>query len=127
MHELELNDATAVEELISICTQEIKDQETLSKSIDLIKRAIKTERMVVSFGTSHLDWKHESIPLAELPNLLAKIAIGGGELGQIDETVETSSSGVGCGRTKAQETWPARQDFPSRIVSAAKTSSKTYD
>lgn len=115
LHELELNDVTAVEELIKFCTKEIKDQETLSKSIDLINRATKTEKMVVSFGTLHLDGKHESIPLAELPNLLAKLAVGDGEVGQIDERVETSSNGVGWGRTKAVETCPVRQELPNSI------------
>lgn len=116
-----------MEELIKFCTKEIKDQETLSKSIDLINRATKTEKMVVSFGTLHLDGKHESIPLAELPNLLAKLAVGDGEVGQIDERVETSSNGVGWGRTKAVETCPVRQELPNSIVSVAKTSSKTYN
>lgn len=110
MHELELNDATAVGNLIEICTKEIMDQESRSNIIDVIIKAKNTQKMDVSLDTLNVERKQETIPipLAKLPKLLAKPVTGDGE---------TSSRGAGRVRAKLLET-------PRIIVSAAKTLQK---
>ena len=127
MHELELDDATAVEGLIELCIKEIEDQETRSKTIDLIHRAKETQKMVVSLDTLGLGGNHEKIPLAELPKLLAKLVVGDAEVSQIDDRIETSSRGVSRGRAETLQTCPVRQELPRSIVSALEILNKTYN
>lgn len=125
MHELELNDAAAVGNLIELCTKDILDPETRSNTIDLIIEAKKTQKKVVFLNTLDLDGSHETIPLAKLPKLLAKLAVGDGEISQIDERAGASSSGRGRGKTL--ETSPVRQELPESIVSAVKIRNKMYN
>ncbi len=118
MHELELDDATAVEGLIELCTNKIEDRETRLKTIDLITRAKETQKMVVSLGSLDLGVNHETIPLPELPKLLAKLLIGNGGASQIGERIETSSRCVSRVRAETGDTCPVGQALPRSIVSA---------
>lgn len=125
MHELEIDDATAVEDLIESCKTEIGDQETRSKTIDLIIKAKKTQRTAVLLGDLGLEMNHKTIPLAELPKLLAKLLVGDGEVSQIQERIETSSMSVVRDSAKTLETCPVRQELPRIIVSTSKTANKS--
>ena len=121
-HELELEDATAVQDLIESCKKEIEDQETRSKTIDLILTAKKTQKTAILLGDlGLLNMNRQTIPLADLPKLLAKLIGGDGEVGHIDERLETSSRSAITGRTKTLETSLVRQELPRSIVSTFKT------
>lgn len=121
VHELELDDATAVEDLIRWCKTEIGDQEIRSKTIDLMINAKKTQRTAVQLWDLGLDMNHKTIPLAELPKLLAKLLVGHGGISQIEEKIETSSRSVIRGSAKRLETCLVGQELPSIIVSTFKT------
>lgn len=127
MHELELNDAAAVEKLIELCTKGISDQEIRSKTIDLIIKAKKTQNMVVSLDTLGLDGSRETIPLAELAKLLAKLVAADCRVSQINERVATSCRSGGSGRVKTSETCSVRQQLPRNIVRTFKTIKETYN
>ena len=124
VHELELDDATAVEELIELCKTEIKDQGTRSKTIDLIIKAKKTQKTAVLLGDLGFNMKQKTITCAELPKLLAKLVVGDGKFSQIDERAETSSRSELGVRAKTVETCPVRQELPRSIVSDFKTPTK---
>lgn len=125
MHELELNDATAVGALIELCTKEILDQKTRSNTIDLIIKAKNTQKMVVSLDTLDFNGNLEKMPLAELSKLLAKlVAVEDGATSLIDKRVEIPSKGVGRGRAKTLQTSFVRQELPRSIVSGVKTLDK---
>lgn len=116
VHELELNDATAVGALIELCTKEILDQKTRSNTIDLIIKAKNTQKMVVSLDTLDFNGNLETMPLAELSKLLAKlVAVEDGATSLIDERVETPSRCVGRGRAKTLQTSSVRQELPRSI------------
>lgn len=119
--ELELDNATAVEDLIESCKKEIEDQGTRSKTIDLIIKAKKTPKTAVHVGDlGLLNMNHQTIPLAELPEFLVKLVVGDVEVGHIDERTETSSSCAITGRAKTPETSLVRQELPKNIVSIFK-------
>ena len=124
VHELELDDATDVKDLIESCKKEIEDRETRSKTIDLILTAKKTQNTGVLLGDlSLLNMNHQTIPSADLPKLLAKLVVGDGEAGHTDERVETSSRSAITAKSKTLETSLVRQELPSSIVSTFKTPS----
>lgn len=122
VYELALDDTTKLEDLIESCKKEIENQEIRSKTIKLIIKAKKTQKTAVLLGDlGLLNMNHQTIPLAELPNFLAKLVVGDGEVGQIDERVETSSRSAVTGRAKTLETSLVRQELPRSIVSTFKT------
>ena len=125
VHELELDDATAVKKLIELCTKEILDPETRSNTINLIVKAKNTQKMFVPLDTFSLEGKLETIPLAELPRFLAELVVRDGEVRQTDERVEILSRGGGAGRPKRLRTRAVRQELPRNIVCAVKTSHRT--
>ena len=125
VHELELDDATAVEDLIEWCRTEIGDQETRSKTIDLMIKAKKTQGTAVQLGDLGLEMNQKTIPLAELPKLLAKLLVGDGEISQIEERVEISGRSVVRGSAMTLETCLVGQELPRIIVSTFKSANKS--
>ena len=120
MHELALNDAAAVEKLIKICSERITDQEARSKVIELVHKAKKSQKIVVSLDTLKLDKNDETIPLAELANLLDKL-IGEGGFREMEEICEASSRCAGTEEPEALDKYALRQKLPSSIVSLVQT------
>ena len=117
MHELELNDATAVEGLIELCTKKIEDRESRSNIIDLILKAKKTKKMVLSLDMLGINGDYETISLAGFAKRLAKLS-GDGEVRQVNARLKTSSMGS---RAKTLKQGSLTQELPGSIVSAFKT------
>lgn len=127
MHELELNDALAVEKLIELCTKAIPDQEARTNLIGLIKKAKTTQKMLVSLDISEFDENHELIPSTELAKLLAKLVVGEGDFSHIDERVKASSRCMDSIGARTLGTSSVGQTLPRNIVSVFQTSDKTYN
>ena len=126
MHQLELNDAAAVRDLIEMCKTGILDENTRSSTIDLIIKAKRFGTMDVPLDILDVGWKDDTTPLllTELPELLAKLVARDGKIDQIDGTVVTSSESAESAdgsSTKALGTCPVKQELPRVIVSTVKT------
>ena len=127
MHELELKDDGAVGDLIELCTERIPDQKTRSKTIKLINRAKKTQKLVVVMDKHYLDGNVKTVPLAELAKLLASFVERNGKVSQIDEGIEDPTRCIDGERATALGICSVKQQLPRSIVSAVQTSAKTKE
>ena len=126
MHELNLNDAAAVDSLIELCGSEVPDQQTRSKTIHLINKAKKTQKMINSRRTLDVDENHETIPMAELAKHLTRLVNRDGEVSEFNERVEASSIWVVRGTPKVAGTGPVAQDHPRNVVRAVRPSDSIH-
>ena len=106
-----------MERLIELCTIEIPDQETRSKTIGLINKAQKTQNMVVPIAARNLRGNLEGLSLAELVKLLAKHALRDGEFDQAGGGAVSSSKCMFRGGPNALAAYPRKQQSPRVLVS----------
>ncbi len=71
--ELELKDASTAMDLMEICSENIKDEQALSKTLRLISRGMKSANKTVFLGALQLARGTEAIPLKVLTEILMEI------------------------------------------------------
>lgn len=70
-YELELEDANAVTELNKLCSENIRDEETLEKTLNLISNAFKSVRKTLSLGFFKPKADSDIMSLKELADLFS--------------------------------------------------------
>lgn len=70
-HELMLDDFKAVDELLKLCSEQIREPETLAKVVELVTMATESGNKTMSLETLGLGSIHAEIPLKKLAYLLS--------------------------------------------------------
>lgn len=70
-HELELKDADAAIELMKLCSENIKNEVTLEKTLNLISNGLKSARKTLSLRALKLKRSSSTMPLKELAEILS--------------------------------------------------------
>ncbi|MCJ1425154.1 hypothetical protein MMC29_003042 [Sticta canariensis] len=104
-HELELQDANTAVELIKLCLENIRDQQALEKTLDLISTGLKSANKTVTLDALKLARGSDSISLKELALLLSNGAAHDDssnrqkdsiDIGNSKNTKSQKMGGVGC-------------------------------
>ena len=72
-HELELSDPTAALELMKLCLSNIKDKQAQEKALNFLSSALSSHRKSMSLDALGIEDYEDSIPLAKLTELLARV------------------------------------------------------
>lgn len=70
-HELELKDANTVAELMHLCSENIRDQHKLERTLDLISTGLKSAKKIIPLDALKLARGSDTIPLKEIATLLS--------------------------------------------------------
>lgn len=111
-HELELKDANTAVELIQLCLENIRDQQALEKTLDLISTGLKSANKTVALDALKLAGGSGSISLKDLATILSKVVAH-------DDSSNRQKDPIDIGKsmnTKSQQMCGAGCQLPKEIV-----------
>lgn len=90
IHELDLTDMIAVQQLFYLCLTKIKDESVLGKIVKMLQAEIDAKRKGIQLEADDEDSKLdlENIPIDELPDMLAEMAKNGPRTKKEEDEVE---------------------------------------
>ena len=117
-HELELKDANTAVELIKLCLENIRDQQALEKTLDLISTGLKSANKTVTLDALKLARGSDSISLKELATLLSNGVAHDDSSNRQKDSIDVEHSK----NTKSQQMGGAGCQLSKRIVRRSRLS-----
>jgi len=115
VHELDLTDMIAVQQLFALCLMKITDEKILTKIVTMLQAEIDAKRRGIQLEADDEDSKLdlENIPIDELPDMLAEMAKNGPRIEKEEDEVEVKPAPAPPTKTTtSNRTLPRQITFP---------------